>query len=189
MSHHHHHEEHHHKKDNHHDKQTHHHKEGHSQKDGDHQSKHNISSHPYTFFSQRNQKWDKETIGHTNSTIGDYGCFLSCLGMMVGKTPSAVNDILTKANAYKGDLIDEGAAARALGLSFSGRSTNVNSEPNWSPTIQEVDYSSKPGIQRHFVLRIVENGRASIIDPLDLSPRAKSVNHYHFLSYRLFKKV
>lgn len=139
--------------------------------------------------SQRDPRWRDVKLGFSNLTIGGYGCFLTCLAWMVGKTPDVVNDILRKANAFGGtnrSLIISDRAAIALGLNYTGVEYNINKEPDWLPNIKEVDMSPAPGKQQHFVVRIKENNKKFILDPWD--GKQKLVGFYPFVSYRKFKK-
>lgn len=139
--------------------------------------------------SQRDPRWRDVKLGFSNLTIGGYGCFLTCLAWMVGKTPDVVNDILRKANAFGGadrSLIISDRAAIALGLGYFGIEYDVNKEPDWFPNIKEVDMSPAPGKQQHFVVRIKDGGKKFILDPWD--GKQKAVGFYPFVSYRKFKK-
>lgn len=139
--------------------------------------------------SQRDPRWRDVRLGFSQLTIGGYGCFLTCLAWMVGKTPIEVNDILRAANAFGGpdrSLIISGRAAIALGLGYDGMEYNVNKEPDWFPNIKEVDMSPAPGKQQHFVVRIKENGKKFTLDPWD--GQKKAIGFYPFVSYRRFKK-
>lgn len=149
----------------------------------------------YTPYSQKDSRWKNIKLGFGNYTIGSDGCFLTCLSMMVNKTPDVVNEILKKAGAFSGSMMISNKAAKALGLqllqgnsNLPGKMTDINYMPDWSPTIKEVDYNSKTAVNdQHFVLRIIENGTRYIIDPLDA--KKKHINYYpKFISYRLFKK-
>ena len=141
----------------------------------------------YTPYSQNDIRWGWKKLGNSNLTIYNYGCFLTCLSMMVGKRPDEVNEILKKAGAFSGANIISAKAAKALGLQYLGKETNINNMPDWSPSIKEVDYNLKlGGVQQHFVLRLDENGVKSILDPWGGKKRA--LNYYKFASYRKFKK-
>lgn len=139
--------------------------------------------------SQRDPRWRDVRLGFSQLTIGGYGCFLTCLAWMVGKTPIEVNDILRAANAFGGkdrSLIISERAAIALGLDYDGVEGNINKEPDWFPNIKEVDMSPSPGKQQHFVVRIKENNKKFILDPWD--GKKKAIGFYPFVSYRRFKK-
>jgi lysozyme len=149
----------------------------------------------YEVYSQKDKRWKDIKLGFGKYTIGTDGCFITALSMMVKKTPDVVNEILKQARAFSGSLIISDKAAKALGLellkgnsNIPGKMTNINYMPDWSPSIKEVDYNSKTAvIEQHFVLRIIEDGKRYIIDPLGGIKR--EINYYpKFKSYRLFKK-
>jgi len=153
------------------------------------------ASNSSTVYSQTDSRWKNIKLGFGNYTIGSDGCFLTCLSMMVGKTPDMVNEILKEAKAFSGSLIISDKAAKALGLellkgnsNIPGKMTNINYMPEWSPSIKEVDYNSKTErTEQHFVLRVIEDGVRYIIDPLE--GKKREINYYKFKSYRLFKKT
>ena len=143
----------------------------------------------YTVYSQRDLRWAWKKLGNSNLTIYNWGCFLCCLAMIVGKRPDEVNEILKSAGAFNGANIISDKAAKALGLAYFGKDSNINSMPQWSPSIKEVDYNKLlGGVQQHFVLRIIkDDGSRAIIDPLGGVER--TINYYPaFVSYRLFRK-
>jgi lysozyme len=148
----------------------------------------------YTVFSQKDPRWEDIKLGFGNYTIGSDGCFLTCLAMMTGITPDKVNEILKNDGGFSGSLIVSDKAAKVLGLqllkgnsNIPGKMTNINYMPDWSPSIKEVDYNSKTARnEQHFVLRVIEDGKRYIIDPL--GGKKREINYYMFKSYRLFKK-
>ena len=142
----------------------------------------------YTPYSQKDIRWALKKVGFGNQTFYSVGCFTTCLAMMVNKRPDEVNEILKKAGAFNGNLIDSPKAAKALGLTYTGKDTNINNMPNYSPCIKEVNYY-RSGIKyaQHFVLRVIgDDGKAFICDPWGGTNRA--LTYYPFSSYRLFRK-
>ena len=147
----------------------------------------------YIAYSQRDPRWKDIKLGFGKTTIGSHGCFLDNLAMIVKIPPDKVNEILKNDGGFSGDLIVSDKAAKILGLqllkgnsNIPGKMTDINYMPDWSPSIKEVDMSPAPGKQQHFVLRVIKDGKRSIIDPWD--GKEKTINHYPFVSYRLFKK-
>jgi hypothetical protein len=55
--------------------------------------------------SQRDIRWKNIRIGSSNSTLGGYGCTLTCLAMLAGTTPDIINDKLNKAGGFSVDRI------------------------------------------------------------------------------------
>jgi hypothetical protein len=135
-------------------------------------------------FSQRDPKWKDVKLGNGKTTIGGFGCFVTSLAMLSGKTPPEVNEILKRGGYFQGDLIISSVKmAQSLGLEYHGRDNLVNYNPKYQ-TIAEVDMSPAPGKQQHFV---VVNQDGSILDPWTGTQRPKGV--YPLVSYRLFEKV
>lgn len=58
-----------------------------------------------TILSQRDTKWKDIRIGESKSTIGDYGCTLTCIAMLAGLTPVEVNERLKRVKGFQDDLI------------------------------------------------------------------------------------
>ena len=138
-------------------------------------------------YSQRDPRWANKTLGFGPSKIGGYGCFLTCLSMMVGKTPDKVNNMLKAGGGFYKDLIISDKAAKILGLKYFGKEFDIDKEPGWYPSIKEVDMSPRTGKQQHFVVRIKTLlGRKRIIDPW--TGDEQRIDYYPFASYRLFKK-
>lgn len=126
--------------------------------------------------------------------MGDYGCKLFCFAMITGIDPVTLDKLFVEKNVYfgdAGDLIDDTAAAKALGWGYKGIDRNINNMPGWEPTIKEVDFSVAAGKQQHFVVRLKD----SILDPYEGVERKKNFyeektkapnwENGHF-SYRLF---
>jgi len=55
--------------------------------------------------NQRDKQWKDIKIGNSNSTIGNYGCTISCLSMQAGITPIEFNERMTKVNGFQVDKI------------------------------------------------------------------------------------
>lgn len=150
-----------------------------------------VKPNEYAVFSQRDPRWKNVKLGNSKtSTIGQYGCFVTCLSMMVNKRPDEVNEILKKAGAFNGDLLISEKAAEALNLEYKGREYNINNMPQYSPSIKEV----RMGKSQHFVLRIIDKNDslsskisgALIVDPW--TGLKQRIDYYPFKSYRLFKR-
>lgn len=145
----------------------------------------------FTPYSQLNPRWNNIVIGKSGNkvfTIGSDGCFITSLSMMVGTPPDETFKKLKEGGAITGGgMIDSVKAAKVLKLEYNGKDYNINNEPQYSPSIKEVNYRRwLPGFSQHFVLRVIQNGKKLIIDPLGGVER--KINYYPFRSYRLFKK-
>lgn len=153
--------------------------------------------------NQLDPKWNKWYLGKVKtSSFKNYGCHLFCWSLIysvkLGRQilPSEVDAIFVREGVYSGDMIDSVKAAKALGVKYLGKETDIKKAPNWFPTIKEVDFSIVGGKQQHFVIRTKINGKNVILDPYGGVERA--INYYekktgapnwengHF-SYRLVK--
>lgn len=151
----------------------------------------------YTTYSQNDPRWKDIVIGRSGSKVykmGDFGCFVTSLGNMKKMNPEDTFVTLRKLGGITDTgLVKTVEAAKALGLeviptgdkAIVNRDYNINNMPDWSPSIKEVDGSPSAGKQQHFVLRIIEDGQRYIIDSWD--GQKKKINHYPFISYRLFR--
>lgn len=55
---------------------------------------------------QRDPRWIYRPLGFSTSTIGAYGCTVSVIGNILGKTPVEVNEALKKVNGFaNGNLV------------------------------------------------------------------------------------
>ena len=112
-------------------------------------------------YSQRDFKWINEQIGNTPSTIGNYGCTITCIGMLAGITPSEVNKRLTDVGGYLNDLVRWTKIEEAIpwlefewrGYSYDNTKVKEAIEKNGGCLV-EVDFdgaTATPG-DRHWVL-------------------------------------
>jgi len=153
--------------------------------------------------NQLDNKWDRWYIGKVKtSSFHDFACFLFCLTYMysvkLGRqvSPGEVDKIFIDKGVYNGDLINSEKAAKALGLQYFGKESNIDNPPDWHPSIKEVDYSIAGGKNQHFVIRENIGGRNVILDPIGGVQRPinyyeKKVNDLNwksrYFSYRKFK--
>ena len=132
-----------------------------------------------TYYSQKDPKWASEQLGTCKGeTIGRSGCKITCLASFCGKTPSEVNKIIPYVS---GCLTNDETAAKALGLTFLGKSSV---KPDFE-CLAETDHYKSRGVPQHFFI-LLTDGRC--VDPLDLNPAPKK-NPYKIVSYRLFKPL
>jgi len=119
---------------------------------------------------QRDSRWTNLLLGFNNSlpyTIGGYGCLITCLSMMIGKTPDQVNEILKQNQGFvsgSGEFI--WGTSKSLGLTqtyasskYSGPVTDLGVSKaqeyltNGFPLLCEVDFNPiDTQEQMHFVL-------------------------------------
>ena len=132
-----------------------------------------------TYYSQKDQKWANEQLGRCKGTLfKDSACKITCLASFCGKTPSEVNKIIPYVS---GCLTNDETAAKALGLTFLGKSSV---KPDFD-CIAETDHYKSRGVPQHFFI-LLTDGRC--VDPLDMNPIPKK-NPYKIVSYRLFKPL
>lgn len=59
-----------------------------------------------TVYSQRDSKWASEKLSlSSTSTIGNFGCTITCIGMLADLTPSEVNQRLKAVGGFSGELV------------------------------------------------------------------------------------
>lgn len=87
-----------------------------------------------TIYSQRDQRWSSSLLGYNKNqpyTIGNFGCLITCLGCLVNKNPTEVNDILKANNGFVNGGLFVWSKSSILGLTeiyksplYSGPVTN-----------------------------------------------------------------
>ena len=161
---------------------------------------------------QRNPQWSSFTLGNNSGapyTFGNYACGITSLGMITGKTPVEVNDILKKNGGFGPDdgLIQWTKAIKALGLNLEYQS------PSWDGLVTsqgiakaksfldqgkvlmaEIDFNpATTGEEMHFVVVNGYDGENfSIADPW--TGNEKSFDTYGgfaraVINYRVFDKT
>jgi len=135
----------------------------------------------YSIYWQRNPKYKGVKLGNSNLSFQSYGCYTCCLAYVAGLDPLEAMEKIKKGEGYKGALIISDKAAKALGLKYGGKDTNINNMPDWSPSIKEV----RLGKGQHFVVRLIR-GKTLIYDPW--TGKEQAINFYPFISYRRFQK-
>lgn len=129
-----------------------------------------------TPLSQVDPRWAGNKLGTCSVTIKTDGCFISSLGMLCGKNPDEVNDILRDNGGYSsGCLVNSVKAAEFLELEYNGKTTAYQNSVCIAETL---DYGGQ-----HFFVWL---GNGEIIDPL-IYPARITNNNYKITSYRLFK--
>lgn len=135
-----------------------------------------------SIYHQRNARYKGKKLGESNTSMQQYGCALMCLSYCFDKDPLEVNQLFIKKGVYSGDMINFAKAIEVLGGKDYEKSTDINRMPTQEETIKEV----KLGKGQHFVVRINKDGKRTIFDPWLGS--VQSINHYPFVSYRIFNK-
>lgn len=130
-------------------------------------------------YSQRDEKWSKVKLGFSKtSTIGKYGCKLTCFAMLSEHRPDVMNEQFKKDGCFCGDLLDDNKCAQSLKWKYLGKKL-INPQRK---CIAEVDFSPVFGVQQHFV--VYDPTKKKIFDPW--TGTWKPENTYKFISYRVF---
>lgn len=116
--------------------------------------------------SQNDPRWKNTTLGTSNVTIGNYGCTITCIAMLLGTTPDVVNKRMVDVQGFaEGNLVIWSKIEEA----FPGINVrrvwiyNNDDVKNNLPCMVEVD--GKPiGGYRHW---IVYTGNQRCYDPWD----------------------
>ncbi len=146
--------------------------------------------------SQRNPTWAKKQLGFSTLTIGNYGCTLVSLTMLLnyveGKfyTPDKVNERLKAVKAFTGALLLWSRVPLAFpSLKWIKRGYNYNNiEVSWNiyakrlPVMVEVN-GAKIGAPRHWVLFI---GNGKMNDPW--FGTTSTTNYYPLTGYSVFQR-
>lgn len=117
--------------------------------------------------SQRDKRWKDLQLGTSDTKIGDYGCTITCLAIILGSTPDVVNERLKVVNGYaQGNLVIWAKLEEAFpGIKIKRvwSYDNEDVKKNVPNVLVEVD--GKPiGGYRHWVVYI---GNQLMIDPWD----------------------
>lgn len=117
--------------------------------------------------SQRDKRWKDIKLGFSDTTIGDYGCTITCIAMIVGTTPDVVNERLKQVQGFaQGNLVIWAKIEQAFtGIKVRRVWTydNADVKANVKHVLVEVD--GKPiGGYRHWVVYV---GNQKLYDPWD----------------------
>jgi len=125
----------------------------------------------FNWYSQSDDRWDKERLGSGGSSIGSSGCVLSCLSMLLNAeasnkhmTPDRLNQWLRQNGGYRGSdmrwQIPGEIDGSGLGLELVGQSTKRN---DWEFLSGNMLKGNKvivkvAGRRSHWVLVVKQNG-------------------------------
>jgi len=137
---------------------------------------------PIEPLSQVDGRWKDVQLGTSSSTIGGYGCLITCVSMMLDYyghdvDPASLNDLL-KANAgyANGNLLVWGSIPAIFdGVTYDGKWEGSRNDiidkclADGKPAIIHVDYNPATApIEQHWVLVVGrKDGRYIINDPKD----------------------
>ena len=117
---------------------------------------------------QNDEKWKNTKLGHSNETIGGWGCLVTSVTMMLNgmgynETPETVNEKMKGKGGFQGAFFIPSMLPYAYqGLIYSGIQPCESSPAPiglidaavaaGKPVILQVDWNKQAGIQTHFVL-------------------------------------
>lgn len=132
-----------------------------------------------TAFSQRDKRWGNLELDKSGLLVKDWGCFVVALASLLDKLPSEVLGILNREKCItkEGELLAE-KASKVLGFDNYAM---VSKNPK-KVCIAQIDFSPKPGIQKHFVVWM---GDGKVMDPWTGTFKD---NKWPVISYRLFER-
>jgi hypothetical protein len=117
---------------------------------------------------QNDEKWKNTKLGHSNETIGGWGCLLTSVTMMLNgmgynETPETVNEKMKKSGGFQGAFFIPSMLPYAYPNLVYKSMQPCESFPApvalidaavaaGKPVILQVDWNKQAGIQTHFVL-------------------------------------
>lgn len=142
--------------------------------------------------SQMDPRWKDQALGFDTTTIGKYGCLMTCMTMVANffgfqETPETVNKKMQAAGGYQGALIIPALLPKALPGMVYRDFLQCRDQPaplaeidaslaQGKPVIVEVDYAPNPGLQNHWiVLYGKQDGDYLIRDPYPYPVETKPV--------------
>jgi len=123
----------------------------------------------FTQYSQMDPNWKNEKLGFDNeSTIGSYGCLLTCMAMVASAygreiNPHELNNKMKAAGGFQGPLVIPAQLPKVVPEVAFKDFERCHDHPAplgqidaylaaGKPVIVEVDYSPKDGLQNHWVV-------------------------------------
>lgn len=110
--------------------------------------------------SQRDPKWSSVKLGTSTTTLGGYGCTITCLGFLVGLTPDKVNERMNAVGGYaNGNLVIWTKVQEAIGVTCYRYTTYDNAKvveaiSSNGACLAEVDAKAIGGTGKHWVVMI-----------------------------------
>ena len=117
---------------------------------------------------QNDEKWKNTKLGHSNETIGGWGCLLTSVTMMLNgmgynETPETVNEKMKASGGFQGAFFIPSMVSYAYPNAIYKDMQPCESFPApvglidaavaaGKPVILQVDWNKQAGIQTHFVL-------------------------------------
>lgn len=148
-------------------------------------------------YSQQDELWRKKYLGNSTTTIGNYGCLLTCAAMLCkfyGKDtdPARLNDLMKANGGFNGNLFVWAGLEKVYPDIVIDWSNYINCElvpapmdkidavlAKGYPVIVKVDYNPATlPVNEHWVLIVGKEGSSYIInDPID-GARVKFESRY-----------
>ena len=145
----------------------------------------------FPIYGQRDPRWANDKLGFsTTSTIGNYGCTISCVAMLANLTPKEVNDRLKAVKGFQNDLILWQKINEAIpwlkwewrGYTYENGKVLQAIKDNGACLV-EVN-ASRIGAVRHWVLYV---GNQKMYDPWYGNEKATS--YYAPIGYSIIKVI
>lgn len=137
-------------------------------------------------YSQNDHSWSYAKINNTNSTMGNYGCFITALANLRGIKPDNALRMLETGNGLYRDLVISHKAAQILGLEFIDTPQGLGkvfTPPDYD-CICEVDFNPQTARKdQHF--GVYKAKTKTFIDSWD--GKEKPIDSQKVISYRQFK--
>lgn len=134
-----------------------------------------LSAGNFSWFSQNDSRWNSERLGSSRSSIGNSGCVLSCLAMLLNTeasntrmTPDRLNDWLRRNGGFAGNnmrwQIPGEIDGSGFGLELVSQSARRN---DWDYLSGELSKGNKvivkvAGRRSHWVLVVEQRGPANV---------------------------
>lgn len=152
----------------------------------------------YQVMSQRDPQWAQKYLGFSTKTIGNFGCTITCLTMLLNRTfgwqltPIDVNNRLKEFGAFSGALILWARVPLAYPqLKWVYRDYNYsNAKVAWYvyirkiPVMVEVN-GAKIGASKHWVLF---TGNREMVDPWPIGGAVRPTSYYPLTGDALFDR-
>ena len=138
-----------------------------------------------TVYGQRDSQWAGDKINGTSSTLGSYGCTISCLGMLTDRNPRDANNWLKSLGAFQSDLVLWGKVpgfqpnGRFYCVTTAAPMEEIKREINAGfPVLLQVDLVGNDDKPDHWVLGVEVQGNNIVINDPYYGERALITKRY-----------
>jgi len=130
--------------------------------------------------SQNDPRWRLLKVGKSGKTLGEIGCFITCLASILNRNPGDILAFLNKNNCFDAQgILDTERACKLLGFT----SYEVVDHDPHQLCVVEVDYSPAPGLQSHFMVWLGD-GSKKVLNPWPY-PAVIEVNEWPAINWRV----